>query len=177
MEARMWMTSCPPRPIFRTSPFIILQARHYENVPYIVRCLVVCVTSSYCPTGCQPCLPNPHCVIQKPLQTLPQVHRRHGPFWLGTTVSDGGLLPPRILHLLQHPVPLDAFKWKPFYGFRISYKHLNVCGICGRTGSDQPAYLSSWDPPSSNSCKPELAFSACVTLESVKLFFFLAQMV
>lgn len=50
--------------------------------------------------------------------------------------------------------------------------------MCGRTGNDQPAYLSSWDPPSSNSCKPEVAFSACVTLESVELLLlFLAQMV
>lgn len=45
----------------------------------------------------------------------------------------------------------------------------------GRTGNDQAAHLSSWDPPSSGSCKSEVAFSACVTLESVKLLFFLAQ--
>lgn len=118
-----------------------------------------------------------NCGNQNHFETLPSIQKRHNHVSLGTIGSGRGLLVPRILNLLHHPISFEDFEWKPFYGFRILYKHLNVCGMCGRTGKDHPAYLSSWDPPPSNSCKPEVAFSACVRFKSVKLLLFLAQMV
>lgn len=114
---------------------------------------------------------------QNHFETLPSIQKRHNHVSLGTIGSGRGLLVPRIPNLLHHPISFEDFKWKRFYGFRISYKHLDVCGMCGRTGNDHPAYLSSWDPPPSNSWKPEVAFSACVRFKSVKLLLFLAQMV